>query len=102
MNIAFNGVNVIGSSFIGSLKQYSTNNTFNIITNVSGNLTANVKRADDQVDEYAIASNVLTLDGWATAIEGELLISIVATQSNTRSIFELIRFNIERSVAISD
>jgi hypothetical protein len=56
-------------------------------------------RADDQVDGFAISNNVLVLDSWATAIEGELKVSIVSSTNTARTMFELIQFNVERSVA---
>jgi hypothetical protein len=97
-NIVFNGSTLTQSRFIDSVKQYSTNNAYAIVTNLT-NLSANIMRADDQVDGFAISNNVLVLDSWATAIEGELKVSIVSSTNTARTMFELIQFNIERSVA---
>ena len=98
--------------FIGTVKQYSDNQYKLKVDLPSGydtgyTISANIKRADDEIGSYVLTWNTdhweLDFVAWATAISGELQVTIQAVDvSENIFVFKTILFNIEESVATSD
>ena len=98
--------------FVGTVKQYSDNQYKLKVDLPSGydsgyTISANIKRADDEIGSYVLAwvTDHWELDfvAWATDISGELQITIQAVDGDGDVIvFKTILFNVEESVATSD
>jgi hypothetical protein len=98
--------------FIGTVKQYSDGQYSLKVYLPSGfdtgyQITANIKRADDDIGSYALAWDTdhwaLNFVAWTTVVAGELQITIQAVDtSDNVFVFKNILFNVEETVAVSD